>query len=36
MIELHFDNNEASAKTARKAGFDKIFDYKSFIVLFKE
>lgn len=36
MIELHFDKNEASAKNTRKAGFNKICDYKSFIVLFKE
>lgn len=31
-----FKRNEASAKTALKAGFDKIRDYKSFIVLLKE
>ena len=31
-----FKRNESSAKTARKAGFDKVCDYKSFIVLLKE
>lgn len=31
-----FKRNEASAKTALKAGFDKVCDYKSFIVLLKE
>ena len=31
-----FKRNEASAKTALKAGFEKIHDYKSFIVLLKE
>jgi predicted acetyltransferase len=31
-----FKRNESSAKTALKAGFDKICDYKSFIVLLKE
>ena len=31
-----FKKNESSAKTARKAGFDKVCDYKSFIVLLKE
>ncbi|MBK6791761.1 MAG: GNAT family N-acetyltransferase [Anaerolineales bacterium] len=31
-----FKRNEASAKTALKAGFDKIKDYKSFIVLLKD
>jgi len=31
-----YKRNEASAKTARKAGFDKVCDYKSFIVLLKE
>lgn len=31
-----FKRNEASAKTALKAGFDKVSDYKSFIVLLKE
>lgn len=28
-----FKRNKASAKTARKAGFDKVCDYKSFIVI---
>ena len=31
-----FKRNEASAKTALKAGFDKVCDYKSVIVLLKE
>ncbi|HQV64459.1 MAG TPA: GNAT family N-acetyltransferase [Anaerolineales bacterium] len=31
-----FKRNESSAKTARKAGFDKVCDYKSFIVILKE
>lgn len=31
-----FKRNEVSAKTALKAGFEKIHDYKSFIVLLKE
>lgn len=31
-----FKRNEVSAKTALKAGFDKVCDYKSFIVLLKE
>lgn len=31
-----FKRNEASAKTALKAGFDKVCDYKSFIVLLKQ
>jgi RimJ/RimL family protein N-acetyltransferase len=31
-----FKRNETSAKTALKAGFDKVCDYKSFIVLLKE
>ncbi|MFM8369111.1 MAG: GNAT family N-acetyltransferase [Chloroflexota bacterium] len=31
-----FKRNEASAKTALKAGFDKVCDYKSFIVLLQE
>jgi len=31
-----FKRNEASAKTALKAGFNKVCDYKSFIVLLKE
>ena len=31
-----FKRNESSAKTALKAGFDKVCDYKSFIVLLKE
>ena len=31
-----FKRNESSAKTACKAGFDKVCDYKSFIVLLKE
>lgn len=30
-----FKRNEASAKTALKAGFDKVCDYKSFIVLLR-
>jgi RimJ/RimL family protein N-acetyltransferase len=31
-----FKRNEASAKTALKAGFDKVCDYKSFIVLLEK
>ena len=31
-----FKRNESSAKTALKAGFDKVCDYKSFIVLLKK
>ncbi|HNO93141.1 MAG TPA: GNAT family N-acetyltransferase [Anaerolineales bacterium] len=31
-----FKRNEASAKTALKAGFEKVCDYQSFIVLLKE
>ena len=31
-----FKRNEASAKTALKAGFDKVSNYKSFIVLLQE